>query len=70
MRVKEIVPSINVDMYQAYLIRLWRDGQQADWRASAQSVQSGKIFHFPNLAQLFAFLETQTEAGEPSDGHP
>ena len=69
MSVKEIIPSTNFNVYQAYMIRLWRDGQHADWRASAQAVQSDKVFHFPNLAHLFAFLEEQTDVNELSDSH-
>jgi len=46
--------------YQAFLIRLWQDSHQADWRASAQSVQSGETIRFASLAALFAFLQDQT----------
>jgi len=48
--------------YQAYLIRIWQDGQQAPWRASAQEVQSGEVKRFASLMALFAFLEAQTKS--------
>jgi hypothetical protein len=51
----------NLNRYQAYLVRIWQDGDQAAWRASAQSVQSGKIVRFANLDRLFTFLATQTD---------
>jgi hypothetical protein len=47
--------------YRAYLIRLWKDGQPALWRASAQSVQSGEIMRFATLHALFAFLIAETD---------
>lgn len=47
--------------YQAYLIRLWQDSQQADWRASAQAVQSGEVVRFASLKALFDFLEARTK---------
>jgi hypothetical protein len=53
-------PTYRLDTYQAYLIRLWQDGGQAVWRASAQSVQSGEIVRFADLTGLFAYLEAQT----------
>ena len=46
--------------YRAYLVRLWSEGSEAVWRASAQSVQSGDTVRFANLEALFAFLEAQT----------
>jgi hypothetical protein len=46
--------------YRAYLVRLWREGSEAVWRASAQSVQTGEIVRFANLDALFAFLESRT----------
>ena len=50
-----------VDTYQAYLVRMWQDGYQAVWRASAQSVQSGEIVRFADLDRLFAFLKAQAD---------
>lgn len=52
--------------YCAYLVRLWQDNQNDEWRASAQSAQSGETVRFANLAQLFAFLQAQT-ARQPPD---
>ena len=47
--------------YRAYLVRLWQDGSQAAWRASAQSTHSGDIVRFADLEALFAFLLAHTE---------
>ncbi|MCX6049557.1 MAG: hypothetical protein NT075_31035, partial [Chloroflexi bacterium] len=46
--------------YQSYLVRLWRDGLHAMWRASAQSVQTHEIVYFTDLDALFIFLGAQT----------
>jgi hypothetical protein len=52
--------------YAAYLVRLWQDGQAGQWRASAQSAQTGERTLFASLAELFIFLESQT-AAHPTD---
>jgi hypothetical protein len=48
------------DNRQAFLIRLWRDGQQEPWRASAREVANGREFFFASLEKLFLFLYAQT----------
>lgn len=54
--------------YRAYLVRLWRENPQAPWRASAQCARTGEKSYFSTLADLYAFLETQTAA--PSTAPP
>ena len=49
-----------LDIYQAYLIRMWQDGKQGTWRASAQAVQGSQVVRFANLDRLFIFLAAQT----------
>ena len=51
--------------YQAYLVRLWRDGSDGEWRASAESVATGLIVNFACLSTLFAFLDAQTRNYQP-----
>ena len=46
--------------YHSYLVRLWQDDNELSWRAVAQSVQTGEISHFVDLASLFTFLQAQT----------
>lgn len=46
--------------YQAYLVRLWRDGDQGGWRASAQAPKETKAQLFADIQGLIAFLEAQT----------
>ena len=56
------------DYYQAYLVRMWKDGKVALWRASAQSAQSGEVARFGSLEALFAFPESQTADGADNKG--
>jgi len=57
--------------YNAYLVRLWQDTPDTPWRASVQSVQSGKIVRFGSLYALFAFLKTEThDATAEADSFP
>jgi hypothetical protein len=47
--------------YVAYLLRLWQveQGENAPWRASLESPQTGKRRGFAGLAELFTFLEKE-----------
>ncbi len=51
--------------YFAYLLRLWRDGETASWRASLEAPGHSRIVTFPDLEALFAFLNTQTGEIQP-----
>jgi hypothetical protein len=53
--------------YAAFLVRLWQDGQAGQWRASAQSVQTGEKTLFASMSELFMFLEAQTSAHPDND---
>ena len=46
--------------YQSYLVRLWQDSPRAEWRASAQCVQTRELSHFADLDALYMFLWTRT----------
>lgn len=49
--------------YLAFLIRLWRDESQHEWRATVQDAHAGEQHSFASLSALLLFLETQT--GQP-----
>ena len=51
--------------YQAYLLRLWREGTQTPWRASLQSTSTEAMYHFATVEALFAFLDGRLK--EPND---
>ena len=46
--------------YKAYLLRLWRESQEAGWRALLENPNSGERAAFATLTELVTFLETQT----------
>jgi hypothetical protein len=47
--------------YLSYLLRLWRDHQQAPWRASLESTATGDARRFGDLDSMWTFLQTQLE---------
>jgi hypothetical protein len=47
--------------YRSYLIRLWQDGENAPWRASAKDVVTGQQHLFVSPEQLFSYLHKQTQ---------
>ena len=51
--------------YCAFLLRLWRDGEAAPWRASLEVPGSAQTTTFANMAALFAFLEQRTRESAP-----
>lgn len=46
--------------YQAYLLRLWREGEQGSWRAVLQDAHSETQRGFASLQSLFDFLTEAT----------
>ncbi len=46
--------------YLAYLIRLWREENAPNWRATLQNPHTGERRSFADLPSLLAFLEEQT----------
>ena len=47
--------------YQAYLLRLWRDGPRNRWRASLQSTKASDTQLFADVRSLLNFLQSQTD---------
>lgn len=56
--------------YQAYMLRLWRDGGQAPWRASLESTADGHRWHFGSVGELICFLEEVTAKPTAVSDHP
>lgn len=46
--------------YQAYLLRLWRDGPGNHWRAALQSTKASEMQLFADVQSLLDFLRSQT----------
>jgi hypothetical protein len=51
--------------YQAYLLRLWRDGPGAPWRASLEPPDGAATLRFGTVGTLFAFLRDQLADPDP-----
>lgn len=49
--------------YNSYLLRVWREFQDEDWRASLQDVFTCEYHYFSSLPALMAFL---ARANEPA----
>jgi len=51
----------NNRIYQSYILRLWRESVDGEWRASLQNVTSGDVNNFGSLSDLFMFICQKTE---------
>ena len=47
--------------YQAYMLRLWRDGGQAPWRASLENTADGQRIYFGSVRELVCFLQDESK---------
>lgn len=48
-------------LYQVYLLRLWRNRTDAPWRVSLESTANSTQHHFVNIRELAHFLETTAD---------
>lgn len=44
----------------SFLLRIWKDGRDGEWRATLQNVINGKCYHFASLNELYANLQDLT----------
>ena len=51
--------------YQAYLLRLWRDGPGTPWRGSLEVPSGAAAVRFGTVAALFAYLRDQLADPDP-----
>lgn len=58
---------LDTRIYQAYLLRLWRDHADGEWRASLQNTKSCQLYYFSDLEALFDFLCVKTDTGSLID---
>jgi hypothetical protein len=47
--------------YQSYLLRMWKDGENGEWRVVLLSIPTQERRHFSSLEALFDFLGEQNE---------
>lgn len=60
---REEPPTTNPN-YRAYLVRIWRDSEQAPWRATVTFVQTGEVRKFADPQMVWAFIQIQLEASD------
>ncbi len=48
--------------YKSYLLRIWRDNLDGEWRASLQDVVTCESRNFPTVLSLFEFLALETRS--------
>ena len=60
--------------YQSYLLRIWKENHDGEWRASLQNVASGECRNYASLNELYDYLNQQAERDfiqePPSRGTP
>ena len=62
-------PPEPVSRYQAYLLRLWREGPGDPWRGSLEVPGGAALVCFGTVGALFAYLRDQL-ADPDADGGP
>ena len=56
--------------YMAYLLRMWRETHDANWRAVLENPNNGERNGFATLEDLVSFLEGKTgESIRPNSTH-
>lgn len=55
----------NTYAYQAYLIRLWQEEEQGEWRATLENPHTGERKGFANLDSLITYLRAKTNSSQP-----
>lgn len=45
--------------YRSYLLRMWRESMEGEWRFSLQDVVTCESHHFPTMAALMEYLAVE-----------
>ena len=53
--------TVDDQLYQAYLLRLWRNRTDAPWRATLESGEGNTQHHFATMQELVRFLENKAD---------
>ncbi len=53
--------NISSGTYKSYLLRMWRESLEGEWRASLQDVVTCENHNFPNLAALVEYLAVESQ---------
>lgn len=47
--------------YKSYLLRMWRESLEGEWRASLQDVVTCENHNFPTIAALMEYLAVENK---------
>ena len=56
--------------YRSYLLRMWKESADGEWRSSLQDTQTRKTCCFGSLAELVAFLGEAGDDEAPAQALP
>jgi hypothetical protein len=52
---------LNESVCQSYLLRIWRDGEDGEWRAMLLTIPTQERHQFTSIESLFNFLEFRAD---------
>ena len=50
--------------YRSYLLRLWQEPHEAEWRILLKEINSGAHYSFSSLESMVVFLNEQVSVGQ------
>jgi hypothetical protein len=56
---------LNESICQSYLLRIWRDGEDGEWRAMLLTIPHQERHQFTSIESLFNFLEYRADHPVP-----
>ena len=56
---------LNESICQSYLLRIWRDGEDGEWRAMLLTIPNQERHQFTSIESLFNFLEYRVDHPMP-----
>jgi hypothetical protein len=56
---------LNESICQSYLLRIWRDGEDGEWRAMLLTIPRQERHQFTSIESLFNFLEYRVDHPMP-----
>lgn len=62
--MKTVDPQRLSPLYQAYLVRLWRENDTVPWRVTIKHIRTQEMHHFAAVEEYITFLYTQTDPKE------
>jgi len=48
--------STNINLYQSFMLRLWKESIEGEWRVSLENIFTGERTVFPGLSEFFIYL--------------